>query len=181
MYADAGLTTPGLVGSYVDRELNDVTAFDDRRISQTIAGTRVDSPVELRSLMPWVLSRLGLQLPPRVTPGDLFAGPETQIAELYGGSTGETRSTPDERCDRVSYREGRFKGIQCSDGRREIYDLANDPSESNDLSPDRPDLVQHFEERIAERLETDTAADELDVPGLGPKEIERLRALGYIQ
>jgi len=49
LYADAVLTTPGLVGSYVDRELSDVTAFDDWRISQTIAGTRVDSPVEFLS------------------------------------------------------------------------------------------------------------------------------------
>ena len=45
-HADAGLTTPGLVGSYVDSTLSDVTDADDWRLTQTIAGTRLDNPVE---------------------------------------------------------------------------------------------------------------------------------------
>jgi len=43
VFTDAGLTTPGLTGSYVDRSLESVTAGADWRTSQVICGTRVDT------------------------------------------------------------------------------------------------------------------------------------------
>ena len=49
LYADAEQTRPGLVGTYIDRSLADLTGVDDWRISQPVAGTRVDSPLEFLS------------------------------------------------------------------------------------------------------------------------------------
>ncbi|WP_160164673.1 LamG-like jellyroll fold domain-containing protein [Pedosphaera parvula] len=43
VYADANLTTNGLVGSYVNTSLRSVSAQTDWRTSQTIAGTRIDA------------------------------------------------------------------------------------------------------------------------------------------
>jgi hypothetical protein len=43
VFTDASLTTPGLVGSYVNRSLETVAAAEDWRVSQTIAGSRVDT------------------------------------------------------------------------------------------------------------------------------------------
>jgi hypothetical protein len=42
LYTDAAGATPGIVGSYVDQSLWFYSAHDDWRVSQTIAGTRVD-------------------------------------------------------------------------------------------------------------------------------------------
>ena len=49
LYADAELTTPGLVGTYIDHSLPHVREVDDWRITQPVAGTRLDSPVEFLS------------------------------------------------------------------------------------------------------------------------------------
>jgi hypothetical protein len=43
LFTDAGLTTSGLVGSYVNHSLQTYAAQDDWRTSQTISGTRVDA------------------------------------------------------------------------------------------------------------------------------------------
>ncbi|NLF33017.1 MAG: hypothetical protein GX591_19295, partial [Planctomycetes bacterium] len=45
-YADEALLTPGLVGSYVDQALSDVADAADWRLTQTIAGWRLDDPVD---------------------------------------------------------------------------------------------------------------------------------------
>lgn len=46
LYQDASLTARGLIGSYVDRNLKEVVDTADWRVSQAVAGTRADSPVE---------------------------------------------------------------------------------------------------------------------------------------
>jgi len=45
LFTDATLTTPGLVGSYVNRSLESVTATDDWRVTQVISGTRIDTNI----------------------------------------------------------------------------------------------------------------------------------------
>lgn len=49
VYVDAALTEPGLTGTYVNRSLRDEPAMDDWRLSQPVAGTRVDSLIEFTS------------------------------------------------------------------------------------------------------------------------------------
>ncbi|WP_144060025.1 FG-GAP-like repeat-containing protein [Rhodopirellula sallentina] len=46
LFQDESLSTPGLVGSYVDQSLRGVSNSDDWRTTQTIAGTRVDPTVD---------------------------------------------------------------------------------------------------------------------------------------
>jgi hypothetical protein len=46
LFTDAGFTTPGLVGSYVNHSLQTYSAQDDWRSSQTITGTRVDANLD---------------------------------------------------------------------------------------------------------------------------------------
>ena len=50
LFTDATLTTPGLVGSYVDRSLRNDAPQDDWRQSQTIAGTRIDPQLDFVGL-----------------------------------------------------------------------------------------------------------------------------------
>ncbi len=42
-YTDASLTVAGLVGSYVNESLDEYSAADDWRVSQSISGTRIDA------------------------------------------------------------------------------------------------------------------------------------------
>ncbi|WP_197168162.1 FG-GAP-like repeat-containing protein [Neorhodopirellula pilleata] len=49
LFQDASLTQPGLVGSYVNQSLRGVTAFEDWRTTQTVAGSRVDDRIEFIS------------------------------------------------------------------------------------------------------------------------------------
>lgn len=43
IYADPGLSTPGLTASYIDRDLRGVATGDDWRTTQVVSGTRIDS------------------------------------------------------------------------------------------------------------------------------------------
>lgn len=49
LFQDAALSDPGLVGSYVNQSLRNVTSTADWRTSQTISGTRVDYAVDFNS------------------------------------------------------------------------------------------------------------------------------------
>ena len=49
LFQDAGLSQPGLVGSYVNQSLRAVTAHDDWRTTQTISGTRTDYAIDFLS------------------------------------------------------------------------------------------------------------------------------------
>jgi arylsulfatase A-like enzyme len=69
--------------------------------------------------------------------------------------------------------------------RRELYDVERDPLEQTDLAAERPDVVARLAEQLeawragvsAVRLEPETAED----PATSPEELERLKALGYVQ
>ena len=60
LFTDNSLTVPGLVGSYVDDSLRFYSPQDDWRISQTIAGTRIDPEIEFLSNSWGVRAEVGL-------------------------------------------------------------------------------------------------------------------------
>ena len=49
IYTDVSLTTPGLIGSYVNQDLRSYSPQDDWRVTQVIAGTRVDPTINFTS------------------------------------------------------------------------------------------------------------------------------------
>jgi arylsulfatase A-like enzyme len=69
--------------------------------------------------------------------------------------------------------------------RRELYDVERDPLEQEDLAAERPDVVTGLVQRLeawraavsAVRLEPEAAAE----GATSPEELERLKALGYVQ
>jgi hypothetical protein len=85
-----------------------------------------------------------------------------------------------------AYYEGDLKYVWRSDGKRELYDLAKDPSERRDLAQRRPADVERLDRALTtwiERLPTnridgDTEPREL---GLDPEAQRALRALGYVE
>jgi len=78
-------------------------------------------------------------------------------------------------------RRGRFKLITNSEsGQRELYDLAEDPAEQQDLSKARPKLADELSALMGQFFvhPNEDPANPLD---LDPETVERLQELGYIE
>jgi arylsulfatase A-like enzyme len=60
-----------------------------------------------------------------------------------------------------------------------LYDLVADPGERIDVKSEHPEVSKH----LLSKLETfmSTMRERVKAPELSPKEIERLRSLGYLQ
>jgi len=64
--------------------------------------------------------------------------------------------------------------------RIELFDLAIDPGEHNDIAGQHPGLVSRFTEQL-DAMELNSAAFETEQITLDEETIEKLRALGYIE
>lgn len=146
-------------------------------------GRTVEAPVSLLDVGPTVLELLGLPVPPDVH--------GTSLAPLLHGDaagspvfavTGVTR-------DAWTYAsvEGRYKLVSERDGRRRLFDLAEDPAERRDLAGDPvattrlSGMIERqaaWARRVGLRLDDDPTA----APPPVPADVrEQLRALGYAE
>lgn len=75
-------------------------------------------------------------------------------------------------------RRGRHKlVVDVRTGRRELYDLDEDPGETRDLSAERPEIVEVLVEDLRS---VQTRSREAEVRSLSDEERDHLRALGYL-
>ena len=74
-------------------------------------------------------------------------------------------------------REGDWKLIASLDGSRELYNIAQDPGEINNLAATKPEIVSHLSAALPGASELAPTPEAR--PTLGEAEKERLRALGY--
>ena len=160
------------------------------RVPGTTAGARVAVPVQHADIVPTFLALAGVPRPAELRGWDLggLAGappPPSDPARIlvsrvtYAGA------------DKVAVRWGALKlianeepGVASSD-RFELYDLARDPGETDDLSERRPETVEYLwmesralraaEEAFRLRLGAGRKVD------LSPADREALRALGYVE
>ena len=160
------------------------------RVPGAGAGSRITAPVQHADLFPTFLSLAGLPGPPEVAGRDLAglaaavpaAGePERMLISrvTYAGA------------DKVAVRWGALKLIANEEpdvtpsDRFELYDLARDRGETEDLSERRPETVEYLwtesrvrratEEAFRLRLDAGRAVE------LSPADREALRALGYVE
>lgn len=151
------------------------------------AGRRVAESVTLTDVLPTVLELLGVPAP----------------ADLDGRSLvpllGDQRRSPGQpprmvghvatsRASGMSYRSGRWKLVRMrrvlDDGsttiRWSLYDLSQDPGETEDLAGRRPDVVERLRQSL-EQLERDQAAEGVEGGRalIDPALAEQLQALGY--
>jgi len=79
----------------------------------------------------------------------------------------------------LAVRDGRYKFIAAP--RRELYDTANDPGETRDLSGDNPRLADALERALQDlRAKTGSSTRPPEPQQVDPDVEERLRALGYV-
>jgi hypothetical protein len=65
--------------------------------------------------------------------------------------------------------------------REELFNVTMDPFDANDLRASRPDVAERLARLFTEYETTAGPAPAADSIKLKPAELERLRALGYVQ
>lgn len=141
-------------------------------------GSRVVAPVQLVDLYPTLLDHAGLEVPAHASGFSLL--PRIGGEERRWPVLSET-SDPDG--PKALYR-GPFKYLFQRDGGVEVYDWARDPAERDDLSARLSPAVHEAARRELDRLLAENAAflgGEVELTGLGARELEKLRQLGYIR
>jgi arylsulfatase A-like enzyme len=136
-------------------------------------GARVATPVEIRAVMPWLLARTGASASPGGPAADGLANGGPTFAELYG-----VRGA-----DWIAVRSERWKLIHRSDGKQQLFDLARDIEESDDLFGRNG--AAHAAPLLAaiDQWKADVPAFDGGVRNerLSDQEILLLRELGYIE
>lgn len=132
--------------------------------------TVVEHPVEQRDVAPWLLERLGLQLPANMEPSDLLQGQYVKVAELFHSERGPQ-----------SMLRGRGLAlVRSADGGDEIYDLEADPGQRNEVAAEHPDAARQLADDLT-RWTREHEIREGQPFELDPGALEELRELGYIQ
>jgi arylsulfatase A-like enzyme len=148
-------------------------------------GQRVSTPVHLVDVAVTVASAIGL----------VFDGVEIQGRDLMQALKGETAGQRDrpvflsrpywpdgrEKYDELgrclAVRQGRWKYIEApEEGRRELYDLEQDPAEQHNLVEQHADVAARLSGLLADWAEHSWRVDDTQAGELSPA----LRALGYV-
>jgi arylsulfatase A-like enzyme len=141
-------------------------------------GARLDGPIQSVDVFPTVLEHAGVRLPEGID--GVAWGWARERALAWIGVKQEFFGPRPPRLDRdlrsVEY-DG-WKLIASSTGGRELYELARDPAERNDLAESRPDERT----RLEGLLGRPAAPRRWGATGHSDRgTIERLRALGYVR
>jgi choline-sulfatase len=140
-----------------------------------LAAGEMRQPVSQVDIFPNILKLAGLSgaIPRQVQGADLFAQfPDREIlAEFWD----ETRL----RFSRALVC-GDFKLVVLASGKRELYDLSNDPREKSNLAAQRPDLLQSLLSRLDARLRSMPQKKSV-ANARKKKDMEKLlKSLGYL-
>jgi arylsulfatase A-like enzyme len=152
------------------------------------AGRRIRGPVELVDLLPTVLELLGLEVPAGVQGQSLVPAlrgeplqPERPVffQRRRFDSPNAGAATP-VRGEKFGVRRGRWKYIEApAEATRELYDLAADPDELENLVDRFPEEAAALAALLEQwRAQHASAPARADIP---PQTVEALRALGYVQ
>jgi choline-sulfatase len=155
---------------------------------QRLAGTQIDSQVEIIDLQPTLLDLAGLRSPEKIQGRSL-------VPLIRGEALAERGALSQNKLNRMRYalRTESHKIIRdLETGSEEVYDLQRDPGETSNLAESDPELARRLRQRLEAAVSTNRLlAKELDLEVapqgitagslLSEEEQERLRALGYIQ
>jgi arylsulfatase A-like enzyme len=146
---------------------------------RTGAGKVIDTPVSLVDVMPTLLDLIGAPIPqglsgqslaPLIRGGAL--APRPLFSEVV--RNGVTARAIVEHPWKYIWDFGARKG--------ELYDLAADPAEKNDLSGAQPQRAEQMRERLLKWAQAARPRWRLGPSTtLAPEEIERLKAMGYLR
>jgi arylsulfatase A-like enzyme len=147
-------------------------------------GDRVDRFVHLVDVAPTLLRAAGLPEPPGLEGTSLLELNGQHAGVTYTGRYADLVEQHPERYDRTHWALFRdpWKLIRRSDGDTELYDLRQDPRESRNLAPERPDVVARLTESLDRyQEEVEPRFDDAVEAPTDEGTLERLRALGYAE
>ena len=165
------------------------------------AGRVVDETVQSIDIMPTILEMSGLPIP-RAAQGHSLVPYFLDGGDGKGGRsapwpaiieknpTREAGGPPPRETGSVAIIDGGWKLVRNSPPSPghplfELYDHRHDPLDGTDLAQEHPDIVSRLTKGLEAWEKMATAArlprDSVSQEGLGAEELERLRALGYIQ
>ncbi|MFQ5804823.1 MAG: tetratricopeptide repeat protein [Phycisphaerae bacterium] len=145
------------------------------------AGGRIPDLVGLIDIVPTACALLGIQRPPQAQGVDLSAHldrtvPSDKDRVIYAESLTPTKYNANPLVALVT---SRWKYIQTT--RPELYDLARDPTESNNLAASEPDCAKAMQDQLRRIIEQQhRQPDEDSRLEMGAEDLRRLEALGYL-
>jgi len=150
-------------------------------LSPRVASPRiVPDLVSLADLMPTVLQTLKLNIPPQVQGRNLLPMIRAKEPEEARSLYGETF------LPRLHFNWSELRGIETANyhfidaPRPELYDLAHDPGETQNLYAEKKAVAEEMRARLAALIRQYSAGQELaEKTGLDPALMERLKSLGY--
>jgi arylsulfatase A-like enzyme len=130
-------------------------------------------------LMPTVLENAGIKAPQGLQGRSLSHEP-AGTDDVFAVSRATMKRNAQVRGTRRAIFSGSLKLITWTAGAPELYDLASDPAERNNLySPNDPRVID-LSERLA-RLVNAIPSEEMPPSNPDPATLERLKSLGYVQ
>lgn len=154
------------------------------RFPEQTEQVRVQAPVLTMDLLPTLASIAGFTVPEGLDGIDLSSTSQRQQPWLITAMTHMQRLG-------MAARKGDWKFIaHCRRGNyfEELFDLSTDPGEQNNLILDYPEIAGEIHEQVQANIggePCEVIHNSLQgkhfLDGFGPKNLERLRALGYIQ
>lgn len=147
------------------------------------AGRVVEGPVSLLDLTPTLLDLVGVPVGPEASMQGRSLRPRIEGEGAPDATAPVFLFRPDNTeipGEQYAVRSGRWKLIVGpGDGRRELFDLEDDPRERNDLSAREAERVERLDRQIQDWLRDHRRSD-VSPDTVTPEDLERLRALGYV-
>jgi arylsulfatase A-like enzyme len=136
---------------------------------------RIAEPIQLTDIMPIILHKLGLPMPPNIQGTASRQEPRTLLAEIFPlpvvSDLGHFRA----------YYEGSVKYIWSSQGKHGLFDLTSDPGETNNLyatRTERASAMQRGMDALVKALPRPT--ESTLVKKIDQQTMDALRGMGYI-
>jgi arylsulfatase A-like enzyme len=143
------------------------------------AGQRLATPVSLLDVAPTIFDLLDLAVPESLggrSLAPLLAGAKDRSVDLFA----EVNRSDIEQAG--AWRSGRWKYVRdFARGWERLFDLEADPLERNDLAAARPEILERLRAEMDAHYAARPAAPGIPLRDLGEDELERLRALGYVE
>jgi arylsulfatase A-like enzyme len=142
-----------------------------------VSPSRIDVPVSIADVSPTILDALDLEIPPEMEGVSLWPA-------VHLGVPPPSRPIVSEGRDRLPERKSVVQwphklSVQADRASPQLYDLAADPFETNNLAAQKPELVAVLASLLLDRFSKSETATSLEPADVDAETAERLRALGY--
>ncbi|MFM8412746.1 MAG: sulfatase, partial [Alphaproteobacteria bacterium] len=152
----------------------------EARGEKRLAALPQDAPVGLIDVAPTVLGLLGFEAPGGFEGRDVVRRPRDPGEPMFTWGAYGTKRLENEIGTQFSVRQGDLRYVKNSaDGRQELYDHRDDPTEARDVAGARGGEVERLGGLVSTQLGTASAPAPMKT--MTPDHVEALKALGYVE